>query len=242
MPLRLSDFDAVTFDVYGTLIDWEPSIIDFLRSWSRRHGIDRQDAELLMAFDRARADIQRERPAHLYPEVLRRCFDRLCAEFDVAGDAAGRETLAAAPHTWPAFADSHAGLVALQARAKIGALSNIDDASLQSSCRKLDFAFDVVVTAERIGAYKPDWPHFHTALEDLHRLGIQPERVLHVGQSLRADITPANKLGMKCAWINRPGRLLGLSGQGAAEAKPGLTVLSLSELVAALTSDESVPA
>ena len=130
-----------------------------------------------------------------------------------------------------------AGLKALQAHARVGALSNIDNASLQSSCRKLDFSFDVVVTAERVGAYKPDVPHFHTGIADLAATGISRERILHVGQSLRADITPANRLGLKCAWINRPGRLLGLSGEGAAEAKPDLTVSSLQELVAAITAN-----
>src|SRR5258707_363788 len=73
MTLKLSDFDAITFDVYGTLIDWEPSIIAFLRRWA--------DEDLIMAFDRARAEIQKERPAHFYPEVLRRCFNRISAEF-----------------------------------------------------------------------------------------------------------------------------------------------------------------
>jgi 2-haloacid dehalogenase len=147
-----------------------------------------------------------------------------------------REAFAATPHQWPSYPDSHDGLMALQARAKVGALSNIDNASLDSSCRKLDFRFDLVVTAERVGAYKPDWPHFHTAIAELTKLGIPRERILHVGQSLRADITPANRLGLKCAWINRPGRLLGLSGEGASEARPDLTVSSLQELVAAVTA------
>jgi 2-haloacid dehalogenase len=141
MTLKLSDFDAITFDVYGTLIDWEPSIIAFLRRWA--------DEDLIMAFDRARAEIQKERPAHFYPEVLRRCFNRISAEFGVPIDQDERAAFAASPHQWPAYADSHTGLTALQARAKIGALSNIDNASLKSSCRNLDFRFDVVVTAER---------------------------------------------------------------------------------------------
>jgi 2-haloacid dehalogenase len=237
MSLRLSDFDAVTFDVYGTLIDWEPSIIAFLRRWAERNGVSAKGEELLMAFDRARAEIQKERPAHLYPDVLRRCFDRISREFGTAVDERERETFAAAPHTWPAYKDSLAGLKVLQARAKVGALSNIDNASFLSSCEKLGFTFDLVVTAERVGAYKPDWPHFNTAIADLAALGIPRERILHVGQSLRADVTPANKLGLKCAWINRPGRALGLSGEGAAEARPDLTVSSLAELVAAITID-----
>ena len=233
--LRLSDFDAVTFDVYGTLIDWEPSIVAFLEQWAMRHGVAASREELLMAFDRARADVQKERPAHLYPEVLRRCFERVSREFNVAADFKARAAFGATPHHWPAYPDSHAGLTALQARAKVGALSNIDDESLASSCRKLDFRFDVVVTAERVGAYKPDWSHFHTAISDLAALGIPPERILHVGQSLRADITPANKLGLKCVWINRPGRLLGLSGEGASEARPDLTVSTVQELVSTIT-------
>ena len=98
MTLRLADFDAVTFDVYGTLIDWEPSIIAFLSRWARQHGVSAPDADLLMAFDRARASIQKERPAHLYPEVLRRCFDRISREFNVAADAREREAFAKGPH------------------------------------------------------------------------------------------------------------------------------------------------
>jgi len=237
MTLKLTDFDAITFDVYGTLIDWEPSIKEFLTQWATKNGVDQGPAELLMAFDRARAAIQKERPAHLYPEVLNRCFDRICSEFKVDVDPDLRRQFSASPHTWPAYADSHAGLKRLQQSAKIGAFSNIDQASLNTSCRQLDFQFDLVVTAQRVGAYKPDWPHFDTGLGDLGRMGIPRERVLHVGQSLRADITPANKLGIACAWVNRPDRLLGLSGEGAAEARPGLTVSSLAELVAALTGE-----
>ena len=234
MSLRLADFDAVTFDVYGTLIDWEPAIIAFLTRWAGGHGVLAPGDVLLMAFDRARADIQKERPAHLYPEVLRRCFDRIAREFGIGVDVAEREAFAMSPHGWPAYPDSHAGLKALQAHARIGALSNIDNASLRSSCAKLDFAFDLVVTAERVGAYKPDWPHFNTAIADLEAIGIRRERILQVGQSLRADITPANKLGVKCAWVNRPNRALGLSGEGAAEAKPDLSVASLAELVSTI--------
>ena len=241
MP-RLSDFDALTFDVYGTLIDWEPSIAAFLCQWAGRHGISAAGPDLLKAFDLARADIQKERPAHPYPEILRRCFDRLSHHCGVRADPDERESFSVTPHQWPAYQDSHAGLCALQARALICALSNIDDASLASSCRRLNFKFDLTVTAERVGAYKPDWPHFHTAIADLAKLGIPRERVLHVGQSLRADVTPANKLGLKCAWINRPGRLLGLSGEGAAEAKPDLTVTSLEQLVAAISGGDQATA
>jgi 2-haloacid dehalogenase len=235
MTVHLSDFDAVTFDVYGTLIDWEPSIIGFFSDWAGRNGVAATSLDLLMAFDRARADIQKERPAHLYPDVLRRCFDRISLDYGVAIDGTEREAFAMTPHRWPAYSDRK-GLLALQRRARVGALSNIDNASLESSCRKLAFRFDLVVTAERVGAYKPDWSHFRTAIEELGAIGIPRVRILHAGQSLRADVAPANRLGLKCAWINRPERELGLSGEGAAEARPDLTVSSLAELVAIITS------
>jgi 2-haloacid dehalogenase len=229
MKLALSNFDAVTFDVYGTLIDWEPAIIAFLSDWARRNSLFTPGEELLMAFDRARTVIQTERPAHLYPDILRRCFDRICSEHGVEPDVATREAFAESPKTWPAYPDSHDGLVALQAQAKIGALSNIDNASLQASSNILGITFDLLVTAERVGAYKPDVPHFDTALTDLAAQGIRRERILHVGQSLRADVVPANRLGLASVWVHRPGRVMGLSG--APDAKPDLTVSSLAELV-----------
>ena len=197
--------------------------------------MDSGDA-LGQAFDRARAEIQQERPADLYPDVLRKCFDRIAAEYGVAVTAQDREAFALSPRQWPAYPDSPQGLKRLQARARIGALSNIDNASLAASCQKLEIAFDLVVTAERVGAYKPDFAHFETAIADLAALGIPRHRILHVGQSLRADITPANKLGLKCAWINRPQRSLGLTGYGAEQAKPDLVVESLAEFVAAVTA------
>lgn len=240
--LRISDFDAFTFDVYGTLIDWEPGIIAFLADWAKTSRVTASDAELLTAFDDARAAIQKERPAHIYPEVLRRCFDRICGRFGVAGDQTVREAFSATPHQWPPYPDSHAGLKALQARGKVGALSNIDDRSLASSCRRLDFKFDVIVTAERVAAYKPDLPHFAVGISDLVALGIPYTRILHVGQSLRADVAPANRLGLTCAWINRPERSLGLTGDGASAAKPDLTVSSLEELVRTLTSTDNAGA
>lgn len=240
MVLRMNDFDAVTFDVYGTLIDWEPSIVAFLARWAKENSVRADAGQLLMMFDRARAEIQKVRPAYLYPDVLRLCFDRIASEVTVRAKEDDREAFAAQPHTWPAFGDSHKGLKELQKNAKVCALSNIDEASLRSSCARLDFEFDLVVTAERVGAYKPDWPHFNTAISELGDLGIPKNRILHVGQSLRADITPANKLGLSNVWIDRPDKLLGLYGEGAAEAKPGLTVTSLAELVSVLTAKEPV--
>ena len=234
MKLSLADFDAVTFDVYGTLIDWEPAITAFLADWAGRQGLSVPDEDLLMAFDRARSQIQLDRPAHAYPDVLRRSFDRISAEHGVTSDTEAREAFAASPLTWPGYPDSHAGLLALQAHAKICALSNIDDASLQASSAILGVTFDLTVTAQRVGAYKPDAPHFDAALRELAAMGIPPARILHVAQSLRADIAPANRLGLTSVWVHRPGRRMGLTG--APGAKPDLEVSSLAGLVTILTA------
>lgn len=230
-PIRLADFDAVTFDVYGTLIDWEPTLTEFLVRIARAAGIATPAPELMAVYDRIRARIQIEYPTLLYPEILRRCYDAFCRELNIAPTDADRAAFGRGPETWPAYADSAASLKALQARAKIGALSNIDEASLKGSCRKLDIAFDLVVTAERVRNYKPALPHFTTALSELQAMGIPKERVLHVAQSLRADVAPANALGLTCVWVNRQGRQLGLTGAGTAEAKPDMTVGSLEELL-----------
>lgn len=230
-PIRLADFDALTFDVYGTLIDWEPTLSRFLSEQARAHGIDEAPEATMARYDAIRGEVQRRHPALLYPEILRRCFDALHAQWGVTPAPESRERFAEGPKTWPAYPDSSAALKALQARARIAALSNIDEASLAVSCQKLDIRFDLTVTAERVRDYKPAMPHFKTGLAELAAMGIARQRVLHVAQSLRADIAPANALGLSCVWVNRQGRQLGLTGQGAAAAKPDLTVASMAELV-----------
>ena len=212
--LRLSDFDAVTFDVYGTLIDWEPSIVAFLQAWAQEQRVTASGDELIMSFDRARAAIQKERPAHLYPDVLRRCFDRISADYGVAVDPARREAFSRTPHDWPAYADTEAGLKALQARARIGALSNIDNASLASSCAKMSIRFDIIVTAERVGAYKPSDEHFATALADLDAVGIPR----HARQQARAQIG-LDQPAEPPAWAVRGRRGRGPAGPDGVEPR-----------------------
>lgn len=233
--MKFKHFDAFTFDVYGTLINWEPSIAAFLERWGKANGLSASPAALIDVYDTIRGPLQQERPGDLYPDILRGAFTRLCQHYGVAVDTALREEFAASPGTWPPFADTPPTLKRLQARGKLCALSNIDNASLAASCQKMDIRFDVLVTAERVRAYKPDLAHFHTALADLAALGIERHRVLHVAQSLRADIVPANRLGLKCVWVHRPGGRLGLTGAGTEGAKPDLVVDSLLALVAHLS-------
>lgn len=231
-----NDFDAVSFDVYGTILDWEPQISDFLCDWSRSAGRAIPKQELLSAYDRLRQPLQDERPALRYPEILSRTLQHMGQEFglDVPEQTLASFATIAARHR--PFADSLAALDALRAKKlKLAALSNIDDVSFQQVTSAVGLAFDVVVTAERVGAYKPDHAHFWAALSDLRAMGIPMHRVLHVAQSRRADIVVANHIGLTCVWVNRPGHHFGRVGRGAEDAKPDFEADSLAAVVQMLS-------
>lgn len=232
---RRDAFDALTFDIYGTVLDWEPEIAAFLVRWAARHGVRAEPEALLDRYDRVRRPVQTRRPALPYPEVLRWSFDALAAELGLPADAELRAAFGDIAAAHPPFPDSAPALARLGAAGlRLGALSNIDEASFARAAAPLGIRFDVVVTAERVGAYKPDPAHFEAALADLAALGVPRHRVLHVAQSRRADIVPANRLGLRCVWVDRPGHRFGRSGGGAEAARPDWVVAGLAELADAL--------
>ena len=230
MGINLTDYDALTFDVYGTLIDWEPTIIAMFHSTADQYGIKLSDAQLLLEFDQARAALQKQRPALLYPDVLRAAYGQFCRNYKIPEDAAEREVYANSVMLWPTFDDTRASLAYLQQHFKIGLLSNIDNQSIVYSERKLGIKADVIVTAQNVNAYKPDHAHFAASFKAFAELGIPQNRILHVGQSLRADVIPANQLNIASVWISRPGRSLGSRPEDAVGAKPDLTLNSMHEL------------
>lgn len=232
MTLRAADYDALTFDINGTVLDWEPEIAAFLTRWAADAGLELAREDALRLFDRARQPHQETRPALPYPEVLKRALDAIAAEYGRQADAADREAFGQLAAGHKPFPDSVPALGDLRAMGfRLGALSNIDEAAFARVTEAAGLRFDVVVTAERVGAYKPDHAHFNTALADLQAMGIPPGRVLHVAQSRRADIVPANALGLTCVWVDRPGHVFGRAGKGAETAKPDHVVNSLGELV-----------
>ena len=165
-----------------------------------------------------------------------RSYDAVVDAFGHEPNQQQREAFGRIAEEHRPFADSIAALNALRSHNFVlGALSNIDDASFKRVMTAAGFSFDVVVTAERVGAYKPDHAHFWAALSDLLAKGIPPGRVLHVAQSKRADIVPANALGLSCVWVNRTGHVFGRTGQGAETATPDAEIDSLAGLVSLLT-------
>ena len=214
------NYDAITFDVYGTLIDWEPAILATLQEWIEAKGTVVGDATLLDAFDRARAHYQNLSPARPYPRVLRSAFAYIANEFDLEFSTEEQVRFGNSVGDWPPYPDSIEALARLGERYVLGAMTNMDDASFAKSHARLGNCFEVIVTAELAGAYKPSLRHFVLGLTALAERKIPPHRVLHVAQSLRADVRPANLLGQDVVWINREGRGLGHAGFGAELAEP----------------------
>ena len=230
--MEAEKYDSITFDVYGTLIDWEPSILSALGNWAKTNGLNASAADLLDAFDRARAHYQALIPGRDYRRILRSAYSYIANEFELQADAQERTDFGNSVGDWPAYADSVSALNRLKENFVLGAFTNMDDASFAHSHARLENCFEIIVTAERVGSYKPSLRHFVVGLTDLAARGIPPERVLHVAQSLRADVRPANLLGQDVVWINRKDRSLGHSGFGAELAVPMATYPSMEAFVA----------
>ncbi len=202
--MKLTDFSALTFDCYGTLIDWESGIATALGAWAGGHGIAAGDDELLEAFSRHENRIEAEHPALLYPEVLARTLRAVAAGYGTRASAAEEKTFGASVAHWPAFPDSAEALAYLKRHYKLVILSNIDRASFAHSNAKLGVDFDLVITAEDVGSYKPAPAHFERAFAELDKLGVPKAKILHTAQSLFHDHVPAkNRFDMTSIWINR---------------------------------------
>ena len=216
MP-RLTDFKALTFDCYGTLIDWETGILDGLRPWQRRAAIKATDDKLLEAFAEIESAIQTEHPAMLYPDTLATALKKLAGRYQSSATGDEARAFGQSVKDWPAFPDSAAALAYLKRHYKLVIVSNVDRRSFAESNKRLGVEFDLVVTAEDVGCYKPALRHFERALGQLAEMGIGKERVLHTAQSLYHDHVPAKQMGLTSIWINRR---TGKSGGGATKAPP----------------------
>ncbi len=216
--MKLTDFSALTFDCYGTLIDWESGIASALGAWAGGHGIAAADDELLEAFSRHENRIEAEQPAMLYPQVLALTLRDVASGYGVRASAAEEKAFGASVADWPAFPDSAAALAYLKRHYKLVIVSNVDRASFAHSNAKLGVEFDLVITAEDVGSYKPAPAHFERAFAELDKLGVPKERILHTAQSLFHDHVPAkNRFAMTSIWINRR---QGKPGGGATKKPP----------------------
>lgn len=243
MIARLADFKVLTFDCYGTLIDWEIGIWDALQPLlmkSRRTDIERDDA--LKIFSHCESKQETETPGMLYPQLLERVHATIAAQLDIAGDSALDEAFGASVPYWPAFPDTADALRVLKQHYKLVILSNVDRNSFAASNRKLGVEFDAIYTAEDIGSYKPAPANFEYLLEHLRQdLGLDRSNVLHTAQSLYHDHVPAKAYGLANAWIDRQ-RLSESGSRGATAAvaeRPAIDFLffSMGEMASAVIAD-----
>jgi len=201
--LDLTEYKALSFDCYGTLIDWESGISAVLAPWAREQDLDLSDEELLLAYADNEAAVERETPAALYPDVLAMAFRRTGETLGAPVSDSWARRLGDSVPDWPAFPDSADALARLGRHYKLLILSNVHRAGFVGSNRRLRGNFAAVVTAEDVGAYKPAENHFRALDATLPRLGVDRRALLHVAQSLFHDHVPAKREGLQSVWINR---------------------------------------
>jgi 2-haloacid dehalogenase len=202
MP-KLTDFTVLTFDCYGTLIDWESGMIEALKPLTSRVGRALTRNQILETHGRIEGAQQRFTPAKNYRLVLATVYKRMAEEWGV--QASWEECLAYGRSVgdWPAFEDTAAALQYLKKFYKLVILSNVDNESFALSNRKLGVQFDAICTAEDIGSYKPASQNFEYLLAHLGAIGIERTQILHTAESLFHDHGPANKFGLASCWIYR---------------------------------------
>ena len=216
---KLNEFKVLTFDCYGTLIDWESGIWDAFQPLISANG--REDIErdaVLRAFGKAESQQEEETPAALYPDILAAVHRRLAGEFNLSSNPELDATFAASVPHWPAFADSADALRYLKSRYRLVILSNIHRQGFAASNRKLGVEFDAIYTAQDIGSFKPDHANFDYLLAHLEaQFGLRSQDVLHTAQSLFHDHVPPRSFGLANAWIDR--QRLSQSGSWGATAQ-----------------------
>jgi 2-haloacid dehalogenase len=237
--VRYTDFEALSFDCYGPLIDWESGLLAVLRPWAARQQLGLDDEQLLIAYSGHELAAEAEHPAELYPDILARSFASLGRALGAPVTEADATALGSSVPQWPAFEDSAAALAVLAERFKLIILSNIDRGSFAASSAKLGAGFTSVLTAQDIGSYKPDPANFAALISEARRLGVGDGKLLHVAQSLFHDHGPAKAAGLPTVWINRrhdrPG--WGATPAPGADVSPDAEFPSMAAFAAAVEAE-----
>ncbi|HZW00451.1 MAG TPA: haloacid dehalogenase type II [Candidatus Deferrimicrobium sp.] len=226
MAIAFERFEALTFDCYGTLIDWERGILAAAWQLLRPHGAEPDDDTILEAFAR-HEHASEAGPFRAYRAILTDVAQAIGRELGVEVSAEEAAAFGGSVGDWPAFADSPGALARLAGRYRLGVITNCDDDLFAASARRLGIDFDEVVTAHQVGSYKPSHHNFEVMFE---RLGCPRERILHVAQSLFHDHVPAKALGLTTIWVDRRGGRAGSGATPPAEAVPDLIVPDLASL------------
>ncbi len=230
MPVDPSAHEVLTFDCYGTLIDWESGILSALRPLTTRHGIEIGDERILELY--AELEQAAEAGEYLdYKTVLRRVLGGFAARLGLTPDPGEEDALVASVGHWLPFPDTVEALRSLKRRYKLAIVSNVDDDLFAGTAGRLEVKLDWVITARQVRAYKPSGAMFEAAIR---AIGLPKERILHVAQSLFHDIVPAKQMGLKAVWVNRRHEKAGSGATPPAWGCPDLEVPDLKTLASTL--------
>jgi 2-haloacid dehalogenase len=229
MALDFKNFSVITFDCYGTLINWEVGILGALQPILKKYGRSLSDAGILELYSTFEPQIQ-SGPYRPYREVLAEIVRRFGAKLVFTPTQQEIDSLAESIKDWPPFGDTSAGLRKLKTKYKLAIISNIDDDLLAYSLRLIGVPFDFLITAQQAKSYKPSHNNFNLALK---KIGLPKEKVLHAAESLYHDVAPANELGIANVWVNRRGGKPGATKDVA--ARPNLEVPDLKTLAEVAT-------
>jgi 2-haloacid dehalogenase len=235
--MDFSRFTAISFDCYGTLIDWESGILPVLRRVLGNHDRSQRlsDAAILELYGEFEAEAE-SGPYKSYREVLQSVVRAFADRLDFESRSAEIRSLHESVRTWPPFPDTVAALRELQKRYKLVVISNIDDDLFAETRKHLQVEFDAVITAEQARSYKPSINNFQRALRTL---ALSPDRLLHAAQSIYHDVVPARSLGISTVWVNRKSARPGMGAvRGSAaldsEKRADFEVPDLASLAAAV--------
>ncbi len=243
--MKLSDFKVLTFDTYGTLIDWETGIYNALLPLTSKCPDQMSRDEILETFAEVESAQQSETPAMIYSELLAKVYQTLAGYWDVEIDKTEVETFGQSVKDWPAFIDSPSSLQYLKKHYKLVTLTNCDRKSYKGSNERLQIEFDAIYTAQDVGSYKPDPRNFEYMLEHLKSdFGIEKHEILHTAQSLFHDHVPAKEFGLATAWIDRRHDVEGWGATAAPEKKvtTGFKFKSMAGMVKAHQQLMNLPA
>jgi len=201
--MKLTDFKVLTFDCYGTLIDWESGMLKGLAPLTNKLDREITPNEILETHARYESFQQLQTPGKSYRDILAIVYRRLAEEWRINVDWDECVAYGNSVKNWEAFPDSTDALKYLKQYYKLVILSNVDYASFAKSNKRLAVDFDAVYTAEAIGSYKPADANFEYMLRMLNGLGYKKSDILHTAESMFHDHAPANKHGIKSCWIYR---------------------------------------
>jgi 2-haloacid dehalogenase len=231
--LDLGRFKVLTFDCYGTLIDWETGIFSALRPILSAHGKPITDSALLQMYSALEAEAE-QGEFQPYRDVLQSVVRGFGQRLGFTPTAVQMRSLPESLATWRPFPDTVPALRELKKRYQLAVISNVDDDLFAATAPQLKVSFDHVITAGQARCYKPGLEIFGMALS---RIGVPVGQILHVAQSIYHDVIPAKSLGISTVWVNRPSPRPGAGASKAASANPDLEVANLTTLVKAIQTE-----